>query len=105
MSHKPASTVPRAMPIHEALEASAPLANLARRLRESNARFESIRGGLPPALQAHVRPGPVDEEGWALLAENASVAAKLRHLMPRLEEALRDAGWATVALRIRVQSG
>ena len=46
-------------------------------MRDSNARFETIRPALPSLLAAHVKPGPVDPEGWSLLAANGSVAAKL----------------------------
>jgi hypothetical protein len=40
-----------------------------------------------------------------LLAANASVAAKLRQLQPRLEEVLRERGWQVNAVRVKVQSG
>jgi hypothetical protein len=73
-------------------------------MQESNARFAAIRPGLPPALAAHVKPGPVDDAGWSLLAANASVAAKLRQLQPRLEELLREKGWQVSAIRVKVQS-
>ncbi len=56
-------------------------------------------------LLPYVNPGPVDAEGWSLLAANASVAAKLRHLQPRLEQALRDGGWPVPLVRIKVVSG
>lgn len=55
-------------------------------------------------MAAHVKPGPVDEAGWSLLAANASVAAKLRQLQPRLEEMLRERGWEVSAIRVKVQS-
>ena len=48
--------------------------------------------------------GPVDENGWSLLAANAAVAAKLRQLQPRLEDLLRERGWAVSAIRVKVQS-
>jgi len=59
---------------------------------------------LPAALAPHVRAGPVDDDGWSLLAANASVAAKLRQLQPRLEEVLSRRGWQVSAIRIKVQS-
>ena len=59
---------------------------------------------MPAALAAHVRPGPVDESGWSLLAANAAVAAKLRQLQPRLEDLLRERGWEVSAIRVKVQS-
>ena len=106
MAHAPnAPVTPDALRLTEALARSAPLALLRERLRESNARFDALRGALPPGLAPHVKPGPVDAEGWTLLAANGAVAAKLRQLQPRLEAALLDQGWPAGALRIKVQSG
>ena len=93
-----------ALPIHDALQQSEPLAALRLRLAGSQQRFEAILPCLPAALVAHIRPGPLDEQGWSLLAANAAVAAKLRHLQPRLEEALRQRGWQGSVIRIKVQS-
>jgi hypothetical protein len=102
--HKPPPLVPNSLPIADALQRSAPLTHLRQRLQDSNARFDAIRSQLPAALAPHVQPGPVDDEGWSLLAANASVAAKLRQLQPRLEECLRQRGWEVSAIRIKVQS-
>ena len=96
---------PNALRLRDALDRSAPLALLQARLRESNGRFDTLRDLLPPALAPHVRPGPLDAEGWTLLAANTAVAAKLRQLQPRLETALLDKGWPAGALRIKVQAG
>ena len=96
---------PNALPLRDALARSAPLALLQQRLRESNARFETLRGIFPPALAPHVRPGPLDTDGWTLLAANTAVAAKLRQLQPRLEAALLDSGWPPGVLRIKVLAG
>jgi len=71
---------------------------------DSNSRFAAIRALLPATLASHVKPGPVDEEGWTLLCANTPVAAKLRQLQPRLEELLRQRGWQVSAIRIKVQS-
>ena len=95
---------PDALRIEQAMGQSAPLERLRLLMRESNERFEAIRTSLPAALAPHVRPGPVDEAGWSLLAANASVAAKLRQLQPRLEEALREQGWQVSSIRVKVQS-
>lgn len=92
------------MPVSEALRRSAPLTQLRARLQESADRFEAIRGALPGALARHVRPGPIDEEGWSLLVANAAVAAKLRQIKPHLEGLLREQGWQVSSIRIRVQS-
>jgi hypothetical protein len=104
-SSRPVPVTPNALGIDQALEQSAPLARLRQLMLDSNARFEAIRPGLPGALASNVKPGPVDETGWSLLAANASVAAKLRQLQPRLEEILRERGWQSNTIRVKVQSG
>lgn len=104
MSPKPAPAVPNSLPIADALQRSAPLALLRERLRDSNARFDAIRPLLPPQVLAHLKPGPVDETGWTLLAANTAVAAKTRQLAPRLQQGLQDRGWQVSAIRIKVQS-
>jgi hypothetical protein len=90
--------------LEEALQQSAPLVRLRELMRDSNARFDAIRSSLPAAMVAHVKPGPVDDSAWSLLAANASVAAKLRQLQPRLEDLLRSQGWQVSAIRVKVQS-
>ncbi len=95
----PAAT---AMPIAEALRASAPLGRLAERLRLSNALFAAIAPLLPAGLAAYVSAGPVDAEGWSLLCANAAVAAKLRQLVPRLEQQLGESALAVAAIRVKV---
>jgi hypothetical protein len=90
--------------LDEDLTRSKPHARQAELLRDSAARYETIRPLLPQALAQHVRPGPVDELGWSLLAANAAVAAKLRQLKPRLEQALAARGWSGGELRIKVHA-
>ncbi len=104
MNTKTTPAVPASLPIADALLRSAPLAQLRLRLRDSTDRLEAIRDDLPPALSPHVQPGPVDEDGWSLLAANGAVAAKLRQLQPRLEERLRQRGWTMNTIRIKVQT-
>ena len=55
-------------------------------------------------MLVHLKPGPVDESGWTLLAANTAVAAKTRQLAPRLQQSLQDQGWQVSAVRIKVQS-
>jgi hypothetical protein len=102
MSAKPSPITPDALSIAEALRGSAPLASLRDALRESSARFDAIKPALPGALAAHVKAGPVDADGWSLLAANGSVAAKLRQLTPRFEILLRAAGWTATTVRIKI---
>lgn len=96
---------PDALRIEQALRQSPALVRLQQLMRESDARFEAIRSSLPAAMAAHVKPGPLDDAGWSLLAANASVAAKLRQLQPRLEDVLRERGWQVSTIRVKVQAG
>ncbi|MEP7299603.1 MAG: hypothetical protein ABI702_25755 [Burkholderiales bacterium] len=105
MNPRPPPVTPDALRLEQALQRSEPLVRLGLLLRDSNARFDAIRPCLPAPLALHVKPGPVDELGWSLLAANASVAAKLRQLQPRLEAVLKERGWEVSAIRIKVQSG
>ncbi|RYY90743.1 MAG: DUF721 domain-containing protein [Chitinophagaceae bacterium] len=87
-----------------ALSRAEPLVSLLQRLEASKACLEAVRAVLPAALAAHVRPGPLDEEGWTLLAANSAVSAKLRQLQPRLMDALLQKGLKVNAIRVRVQT-
>ena len=98
------ATVPLGMSLARALDQNTSLADLARRLAQSNARYAAIRHDLPEALRAQVQAGPVDDQGWSLLASNAAVAAKLRHLLPRLAQSLREQGWPELPIRVRIRA-
>ncbi len=98
------SAVPLGISLARALDQNTSLADLARRLEQSNARYAAIRLHLPEPLRAQVQAGPVDDQGWSLLASNAAVAAKLRHLLPRLAETLREQGWPELPIRVRIRS-
>jgi hypothetical protein len=95
------SAVPLGISLARALDQNTSLADLARRLEQSNARYAAIRLHLPEPLRAQVRAGPVDDQGWSLLASNA---AKLRHLLPRLAETLREQGWPELPIRVHIRS-
>ena len=98
-----ARQVPDPLPIAQALDGHSGLARLGVLLRESNRRLEIVAPALPGALTRFVRPGPIDEECWTLLAANAAVAAKLRQLQPRLEQMLQEEGLQPARLRVKVQ--
>jgi hypothetical protein len=98
------SVTPLSRPIAESLAGDAGLASLLARVRESQARLEALAGTVPAPLRAHLRAGPLDAEGWTILAANAAVAAKLRHLLPMLADALLAKGWEATAIRVKVQS-
>ncbi len=95
--------VPLPEPVAGALARHDGLAALTARIARSQACFDALRDELPATLRAAVRPGPIDDTGWSLLAANAAVAAKLRHLLPRLEAALRSQVGVALPIRIRIR--
>ncbi len=97
-----ASQVPGPLTIAQALHQHDGLARLGLLIRESNRRLELIKPALPGALARYVRAGPVDETGWTLLASNAAVAAKLRHLQPLLEALLAEQGLQPALVRVKL---
>ncbi|MDT9001410.1 hypothetical protein RQP53_19170 [Paucibacter sp. APW11] len=97
--------VPDPQPIAQALAGHEGLARLGALLAASNARMALVAPLLPGALVRFVKPGPIDEDGWSLLAANAAVAAKLRHLQPRLEALMMERGLSPHRVRIKVQQG
>ena len=101
---KPVLSVPNALPISEALGTSASLASLRRRLDDAQRRHAAVAPCLTAALARHVSASPADEGGWALIAANAGVAAKLRQLQPRIEQRLVDCGFPPAPLRIKVRA-
>ncbi|ACB33016.1 conserved hypothetical protein [Leptothrix cholodnii SP-6] len=96
--------VPDALPLRQALDHCQPLLHLQQKLADAHARMNVIRPLIPSGLLASVRPGPTDDNGWVLLVSSPAVASKLRQLLPRLDAALRQNGWQTSPIRIRVQS-
>jgi hypothetical protein len=94
------ASIPSPTPVADALRAHEGLNQLSARLEASRRRLRVIAPALPGMLLTNVQPGPLDEDGWSLLAANAAVAAKLRHLLPRLEALLAQAG---LPGRIRVK--
>jgi hypothetical protein len=98
-----APSVPAPVELRRVLDGNDSLASLALRLSESQQRLEAITPLLPPGLARELRPGPIDDEGWSVLVSNAAVAAKLRHLLPRLDEALAARSFRALPIRVRVR--
>jgi hypothetical protein len=92
------------LPLRQALDASAPLAQLLVRVQASRERLAVVASSLPPDLLPLVQAGPLDDSGWTLLVVNASAAAKLKQLLPRLAEALQSQALGVAAIRVKVQT-
>ncbi len=62
-----------------------------------------LTGLLPDYLAASVEPGFIKDGVLALFAAHNALAARLRHLEPRLLADLQQRGWAVQSLKIRVR--
>ena len=102
MNRRTAPSLAAPLSLAQALDASEPLGRLTERLRRSKGLFAVVAPLVPAGLAPHVQAGPLDEEGWSLLCANASVAAKLRQLVPRLERQLQERGLVVSSIRIKV---
>ncbi|KMQ78168.1 hypothetical protein BPMI_04997 [Candidatus Burkholderia pumila] len=58
---------------------------------------------LPDYLAANVEPGFIKDGVLALFAAHNALAARLRHIEPRLLADLQQRGWAVDSLKIRVR--
>lgn len=94
----------RSFTLQQAVQDSAPLAQLAALARESAGRLAAVLPLIPAPLRAAVRPGPIDGPSWCLLVDNSAAAAKLRHLAPTLQVALQRRGHDVGAIRVKIQT-
>ena len=92
------------VPLHQAAEESPTLARLAQLARESGERLRAIESAIPVSLRASIRPGPIEGTTWCLLVEGNAAAAKLRQLLPLLQQKLSSRGWEVTAIRLKVGS-
>lgn len=80
------------------------LARLGQQLALSQRHLAAVSVALPGAMKRFVQAGTLDDQGWTLVADNAAIAAKLRHLQPTLLRLLREEGLLLEGeLRIRVR--
>jgi len=94
--------VPPGHTLAAALSDSQALAGLLARVRESQARLAVVAELLPVGLRGDVRAGPLDDTAWVLLVDHAAAAAKLRQLLPNLQQALAQSGRDGPPIKIRV---
>lgn len=58
---------------------------------------------IPAHLNEHCKLGPFSHGQLTLLAENASIATKLKHISPSLLLKIQKLGWKVTSIKILVQ--
>ena len=95
-------SVPNAIPIKQALKASAPLHGLLQRVRLSESRLQRLLPIIPKGLHRQIKAGPADEDNWTVLAASPAVAAKVRQILPTLTAAVAQQEQRNVLIRVKV---
>ena len=93
----------RPQPVAEVLKRTDAFAALRAGVEQIAALEKDLRQLLPDYLGSGVEPGFIKDGVLALFAAHNALAARLRHLEPRLLSDLQQRGWAVNALRIRVR--
>ncbi|MBN3849097.1 DUF721 domain-containing protein [Paraburkholderia sp. Ac-20342] len=93
----------RPQPLSEVLGRTDAFAALRAGVEQIAALEKDLRELLPDYLASSIEPGFIKEGVLALFAAHNALAARLRHLEPRLLADLQQRGWPVHALKIRVR--
>lgn len=94
--------LPQALSIHQAAGNAPSLARLTELVQESNDRLKAIESLLPAALRPAIKAGPIDGENWCLLVNGNAAAAKVRQLIPLIQDRLLNKGWKVTSIRLKL---
>jgi hypothetical protein len=94
---------PVPQPVAEVLRRTDAFAPLRAGVEQIAAMERDLSQLLPDYLAASVEPGFIKDGTLVLFAAHNALAARLRHLEPRLVTELQARGWPLNALRIRVR--
>jgi hypothetical protein len=92
-----------AQPVAELLSRTDAFAPLRAGVEQMASMRRDLQALLPDYLAASVEPGFIKDGQLALFAAHNALAARLRHLEPRLVADLRARGWPVDSVRIRVR--
>ncbi len=91
-----------AVSVVQAVQQASGLAGLASLAKHSAECLRLVTPLIPLGMRTGVKPGPLAEGQWCLIAANSAVAAKLRQLSPALAAHLRTHGHAVQEIRIKI---
>jgi hypothetical protein len=94
---------PRPQPVSEVLNRTDAFAALRAGVEQIAALERDLTQLLPDYLAKSVEPGFIKDGVLALFAAHNALAARLRHLEPRLVADLQQRGWAVNSLKVRVR--
>ncbi|SEK98004.1 Protein of unknown function [Roseateles sp. YR242] len=101
---RPKPAAPEPMDFGQAVSRHGTLAQLGQRLQASQRHLAVISVALPAGMRQFVQAGTLDDQGWTVVAHNAAIATKLRHMQPVLLRLLQEQGLLLEGeLRIRVR--
>ncbi|BBO59094.1 DUF721 domain-containing protein [Mycoavidus sp. B2-EB] len=98
------SRPPNASSVVKLLERNETFAQLRAGIKQIAALEHDLASVLPDYLAPNISVGPIKNGTLSLLTAHNALAARLRHLEPRLLQTLQERGWLVDAIKIRVQS-
>lgn len=91
------------MSLQQAVKASPALAHLSELIRTSKEMLSTVLPLLPVGIRQTVQPGPLDGGEWWLLVDNSASANKMRQLLPNIQKALGQRGYAVTTIHIKIR--
>ncbi len=85
----------------QAIAESNTLSNLLERMETSQACLNAVLKRIPLGLHTSIAAGPLTQNEWCILINNASAVVKLKQLEPMMLAAIRADGITVESIRIK----